>query len=340
MQGLAASASAFAGLLAPRGSREDEDGETTRESKRYPCVVHSMDAMDQPGGPLLPLKDSPIETVADTAFWVATYRADEGLRPDALFSDPLAERLVAGRGRAIAAAMPGGAFTGWLVAIRTRIIDAFVQDAIAAGCEIVLNLGAGLDTRPYRMLLPVGLGWIEVDFASTIDFKAERLADEIPRCNLERRKVDLSDADARRALLADVDATSQRVLVLTEGVIPYLSNADVAALAEDLQRCPHMERWILEYLTPVSVGLRRLVSSARVGKLARAPFQFAPKDWTAFFGGRGWRARDVRYLAEEGDRLGRTPAIPSWMKLALALMPKRARIEARRHFGYAVLERS
>jgi len=34
--------------------------------------------------------DTPIAHVTDTAFWVATYRANESARPDALFRDPLA----------------------------------------------------------------------------------------------------------------------------------------------------------------------------------------------------------------------------------------------------------
>jgi hypothetical protein len=30
-----------------------------------------------------------------------------------------------------------------------------------------------------------------------------------------------------------------------------------------------------------------------------------PDDWFAFFAAHGWRAREVRYLPEEGARLGR-----------------------------------
>jgi len=157
-----------------------------------------------------------IESVADTAFWVATYRADEGKRPDALFADPLAERLVEGRGREIVASLPDDAMTAWTVVIRTRIIDEYVAQAVADGFDTVLNLGAGLDTRPYRMELPPALRWIEVDFGSTIDFKEQRLAGEKPRCQLERRRVDLSNGDARRALLVP----PQRLQVVTEWIGP------------------------------------------------------------------------------------------------------------------------
>src|SRR6185312_6458963 len=99
------------------------------------------------------------------------------------------------------------------------IIDDFIRQAIADGCDTVLNLGAGLDTRPYRLELPQSLRWIEVDFAGTIDFKNECLAGEAPRCRLERRAVDLGAAAARRALFDDVAASSHKVFVLTEGVV-------------------------------------------------------------------------------------------------------------------------
>jgi O-methyltransferase involved in polyketide biosynthesis len=40
--------------------------------------------------------------ISDTARWVATYRADESEREDALFHDPFARRLAGERGQAIA----------------------------------------------------------------------------------------------------------------------------------------------------------------------------------------------------------------------------------------------
>ncbi len=112
-----------------------------------------------------------IENVSDTAFWVAHHRGLEGNRPDALFRDPLALRLAGERGRQIAQSMPHGPMTGWVMAIRTCIIDDYVSAAVADGADTVLNLGAGLDTRPYRMELPTSLTWIEVDYPAVIDFK-------------------------------------------------------------------------------------------------------------------------------------------------------------------------
>lgn len=134
------------------------------------------------------MPDSPIANVSDTAFWIAHHRALETARPDALFRDPLASLLAGDRGKEIAAAMPMSAMTGWVVTIRTVIIDDYINSAIAQGIDTILNLGAGLDTRPYRMDLPQSLLWIEADYPQMIDFKSERLANEQPRCRPRARK--------------------------------------------------------------------------------------------------------------------------------------------------------
>ena len=48
---------------------------------------------------------SPIQDVTDTAFWVAYYRSLENERPDALFHDRLAKKLIGERGKKISESM-------------------------------------------------------------------------------------------------------------------------------------------------------------------------------------------------------------------------------------------
>src|SRR6185436_7931412 len=57
---------------------------------------------------------------------------------------------------------------------------------------------------------------------------------ETPRCRLVRIAADLSVDDGRRAALAECVATARRAIVLTEGVLTYLSLKDVAKLADDV----------------------------------------------------------------------------------------------------------
>jgi methyltransferase (TIGR00027 family) len=277
-----------------------------------------------------------IQNVSDTAFMVAGFRALEAERPQPLFRDPLAWKLAGDHGRKILATIPRR-FVGWSVVIRTVIIDAFIHQAIEAGVDTIINLGAGLDTRPYRMDLPKSLDWIEVDFPHVIELKEARLADEEPRCRLERIKFDLTDRVSRQKFFADVGARAKEVLVLTEGVIPYLSEDDVAALANDLRKADKIRFWITDYFSPQAI---RYSEKLRARFMRNAPFRFAPKDWFGFFAGHGWNAREVRYIAEEAERLGRPIPLPAlmkaWMKL-VGFFASRARREPMRRFAAYVL---
>jgi methyltransferase (TIGR00027 family) len=284
------------------------------------------------------MTDSLIENVSDTAFWVAYHRGREGTRADALFRDPLAAVLAGERGKMIAQAMPSAFFTAWMIAMRTSIIDGFVREAIAAGADTVVNLGAGLDTRPYRMDLPRTLTWIEVDYAPVIDFKTQQLGGEIPRCRLERVQLDLADVAERRKMLSGINARARSMLVITEGVIPYLATEEVGALADDLKALDHVHWWVVDYFSPEAIEYRKRHMAKR---MQNAPFKFEPGDWASFFAGHGWRREELRYIADEAERVRRPVPLPWWMAIGWAFRGvfagRRQREAFRRLAGYATL---
>ena len=121
-----------------------------------------------------------IRNISDTALWVAIYRARESERPDAHFRDPYARRLAGERGEKIAAEMQKKMSIEWPMIARTVNIDDVVRDAVAKGADMVINLAAGLDSRPYRLELPAGLRWVEVDLSDMVDHKEQALAGETP----------------------------------------------------------------------------------------------------------------------------------------------------------------
>jgi methyltransferase (TIGR00027 family) len=284
------------------------------------------------------MTESLIADVADTAFWVAHYRGEETKRPDALFADPLAERLAGERGARIARGMSRSKYTRWSVVMRTTIIDAYIREHVAAGFDTVVNLGAGLDTRPYRLELPPNLRWIEVDQPKIIEFKTAQLRDATPGCALQRIGLDLADRNARNGLLAELAAQSERALVLTEGVIPYLTPEQVAELAHDLHAQRSFQGWILEYYAP---EVFRHLKKARSlnAQMQHAPFQFFPLDWHGLFAAHGWCAREMRYLGEESLKHGRPIPLPWWASILRLLMPPKKRAETNRFMAYALLER-
>jgi methyltransferase (TIGR00027 family) len=275
-----------------------------------------------------------IDDVSDTALWVAVYRALETQRPDALFRDPLAERLAGDKGRHIAATMGRGSHIGWMIVARTCIIDAFIGELVSDGVDTVLNLGAGLDTRPYRLPLPSSLNWVEVDYPKIIDLKNRRLDDQQPRCRLQHIGLDLSDRSSRQKLFDTVSANAKKVAVLTEGVIPYLSNDQAGSLAEDLRAQENFRFWITDYFAPALLRLAHWSGFAK-RRMKNAPIRFRPGEPHGFFIRHGWRERETRYLAIEAKKLGRPFPRSWWLHAVLAFLPKDRRKKLR---GYTLLE--
>ncbi len=284
------------------------------------------------------MAEAVIQNVSDTAFMVAAHRAAESERVDALFRDPLAAKLAGDHGRRIVRNLPRQAMSGWSVAVRTVVIDDLIRASLASGIDAVLNLGAGLDTRPYRMDLPKDLRWIEVDYAPIIALKEGRLGSEAPRCQIERVRMDLADLPARRGLFANVATRWKNVLVLTEGVVPYLGVPDVGALADDLRALGVVRAWIIDYFSKETLRYRKRMTRS----FENAPFKFDPDDWFAFFAAHGWKPREQRFLAIEGERLERPVPLPRvmrlWIRMASRFAPREKAEAMRRFAGYFLLE--
>jgi hypothetical protein len=100
---------------------------------------------------------NPIRHISDTALWVAVYRARESERADAVFRDPYASKLGGDRGMQMAAAMPFAQKHSWSYVARTWLVDQVIERELPCGTDMVINLAAGLDARPYRMRLPASL---------------------------------------------------------------------------------------------------------------------------------------------------------------------------------------
>ena len=258
--------------------------------------------------------DPLIRNISDTARWVATYRARETERPNALFRDPFAKRLAGERGEQITAAMPNVSGTDWPFVIRTYLFDRYIAAAVERGVDTVLNLAAGLDARPYRMALPASLTWIEVDLPELLAYKSEVLATDRPACALERVPLDLSNVADRRALFERAASRAQTALILSEGLLIYLSSDEVSGLARDLAAHRSFDRWIVDLASP---GLLQMLQR-RMGAMVSqggAPYKFAPPDGPAFFERCGWTPIDVESMFETAARAERLPLLMRVMSM-------------------------
>jgi len=281
-----------------------------------------------------------ISHVSDTALWVAYYRHMETQRHDAIFRDPYAKMLSGEKGEAIVNAMASGRKMAWAMIVRTKVFDEVVLDLIAKeNVDLVINLAAGLDARPWRLDLPAALRWVDVDFPDMVEYKTSRLANETPRCRYEAVATDLSNHATRASVFAQISAGATRTLVLSEGLLIYLEPADVAALARDLADIPSARWWMIDIASPrLLVWMKR--SWAKAGQMTNAEFKFAPAEGTAFFAPHGWTERDFHSAMDSADRLNRTmPGMWFWRFIA-RFYPKRIREGFKRFSGYALLIRA
>ena len=281
-----------------------------------------------------------IEHISDTARWVAEYRAMETDRPDAIFRDPYARRLAGERGREIATTLPQGQAAAWAMIVRTAVLDEIILGTIAReNTDLVLNLAAGLDARPWRLDLPPTLRWIDADLPAILEYKSSILEGERPSCQYEAIATDLTDAAARAALFTRLGTPAERALVVTEGLLIYLTPDQVGALARDLHSAEGFRWWTLDIASPRLLKMleRHWGSALHAG---RAPFRFGPAEGTAFFAPFGWREVSFRSSLEEAHRLHREMRLAWLWRLMARVSPKKQREEYRRMSGYVLLERS
>jgi methyltransferase (TIGR00027 family) len=262
------------------------------------------------------INDRLITNVSDTARWVAAYRAQESARPDALFRDPHAAPLAGEHGQHIAQrATRAVGNIAWALITRTKLIDDLIVASLAEGCDCVLNLAAGLDTRPYRLDLPDSLTWIEADLPAILEEKARLLEGTTARCQLRREHIDLSDVGRRSALFDGVAREHERVLVVTEGLLPYLDDTAVSTLGRDLFARKHFCWWITDLSSPFLVARMQKKMGT---ELENAPMKFGPENGVAFFEALGWQTRDMSSLIREAVRLKRAP----WFFRPFMLFPE------------------
>ncbi|MEU5401467.1 class I SAM-dependent methyltransferase [Streptomyces sp. NPDC005963] len=187
--------------------------------------------------------------VGVTALMVAAARAIETHRHDFLARDVYAEHFV--RAAPASAGWPvriqqvpdGDANPLWgrfarYFGLRTRVLDDFLlQSMHTAGAHQVVLLGAGLDTRAFRLDWPRGCVVFEIDRAGVLDFKHKVLdglsAD--PKAARVPVPIDLRDDWAGALVESGFDSAAPSVW-LAEGLLFYLPAAAETNLIDTVDR--------------------------------------------------------------------------------------------------------
>lgn len=162
--------------------------------------------------------------VGATALLVAGFRAAEAGRPAPWFDDSLAAHFLAAAPgwQQPTDDVPGEIF----VATRTRVFDDVIRRAVDSGVRQIVVLGAGLDTRAFRLALASDVTMFEVDREDVLGFKEAVLAGLAaqPTCRRVPLRSDL--AEDWPALLHAAGHDDRRPTAwIVEGVLTYLGGA-------------------------------------------------------------------------------------------------------------------
>ncbi|HET9654918.1 MAG TPA: class I SAM-dependent methyltransferase [Kineosporiaceae bacterium] len=203
-----------------------------------------------------------------------------------------------------------------VVVPRTVVIDTAVTEAVRRHPDgQVVLLGAGLDTRPWRLPALAGVPVLSVDHPdSQADARRRTAVLPPPLCDLTFVPVDLAVMPLAPALQAAGHRASRPTAWVWEGVIPYLTRAAVAATVDGLTRVSGPGSLLIaQYQTrslTVVLGRRLSAVAARLSGtrplLAGEPWR---STWTGaqlarMLTGHGWSVASDESLLDASRRLG------------------------------------
>ena len=172
-----------------------------------------------------------MDPIARTAWYCCGARAQDARSPRPVCADTLAERFMDAEAQAVFQRFLGLKEANVSNAMRHRLIDDALRDRLRQRADQrVLLLGAGFDTRPFRL---TGGRWLELDQPALLAFKERKLpASQAPN-PLQRIPIDFATE-----LLADKLAPwagEPDVVVVMEGVSMYLQPAQWEETARTLR---------------------------------------------------------------------------------------------------------
>jgi methyltransferase (TIGR00027 family) len=190
------------------------------------------------------------------------------------------------------------------IACRKRYLDDRLTEALDDGIEALVLLGAGFDTRGYRLAVPRGITVFEVDLPVNLDAKRARMP--VPD-TVVPVPIDFETEDLGAVLAAAGYRRDARTLFVWEGVTQYLTEPAVRATLKVLSEATSGSRLAFTFVQRDFVDGVNLYDSARMyerfaGKNGIWHYGLDPGDVAPLLSGYGWREVEQVGAAEYATR--------------------------------------
>lgn len=247
---------------------------------------------------------------ASTAKWIAAARANESARPDRLFSDPFAGALAGEAGAGILArseAASGG--ENPFLPVRTRYLDDLL---LAAGAPQAVLLGAGLDTRAYRLAIGEQTRVFELDRAEVLDEK-DRILSGLgahPLCRRQTVPTNLAGPWMDDLTAAGFDAGVPAVWI-AEGLFYYLDQKAVRRLLRGARQLSAVgSMFAADVFGTGILEQPQIKPYLQWLETVGLPPPFATDDPSALFASSGWAAAKITEPGDADANYGRLAVRP------------------------------
>ena len=202
---------------------------------------------------------------------------------------PLVRRLIVG------ASERSGPGLWANIACRKRLVDDKLDESLG-DIDAVVILGAGMDTRPYRLAHRSDIPVFEVDLPVNIERKKAvvRRVLGVPPASVRLVPVDFERDDLSSALAEHGYRSEYRTLFIWEGVTQYLTEDAVRATFEYLRSAAPGSRLVFTYIRRDFIDGVNLYDARSLYRRFREKrqvwlFGLQPDDVSAFIAEYGWR---------------------------------------------------
>ena len=203
---------------------------------------------------------------SSTGYGPAVMRAMENLLPEdkKLFEDPYSEKFLSPFWKFWVILMRSPKILNSLIKIRekltpgvigglicrTRYIDDVLTNAIKEGFETVVNLGAGMDTRAFRIPGIENVKYFELDFPELQKVKRAYIDEKIGELpsNVSLVPIDFNSQDIGDELKKAGYTLSSKTLFIWEGVTQYISKKAVDNTLKYVAQAATGSRIVLTYV--------------------------------------------------------------------------------------------